>query len=398
MNFWIAVPTYWTFPTTHPGKENVVFDHPTPLDQDGDIARMLDSFRCLKGDYKIVIVIGVTNPSLNDAAHQRVREIVKPYIKNVPICIVSLKNLKAFNAALPEPILGLVGYGNIRNAQLAVPYSLGADAVIGIDDDEIIEDSEFLSKVERWIGKKYNGDVVGGMAGPYLDRNGEYRIAGAESLKTLDNIFNKKNYFMNEAIKSSMARAPQDGITLSNVAFGGNMVMHRDTIRVACHDPYIPRGEDYDYVINAKMKGVNFYFQPSMSIIHLPPDSTGSQAADKMSKLIADIRRFIYVQHKMRVHSERYPTERVPMDYVLPYPGPYIDPSVDLAAHAVRALDELYPEFRKNGGNPDALVEDAVQTAKVKADEFFEYSIKWERAIKALENNEKAKRAMEFEG
>jgi len=139
------------------------------------------------------------------------------------------------------------------------------------------------------------------------------------------------------------------------------------------------------------MKGVNFYFQPSMSIVHLPPDSTGAQAADKMSKLMSDIRRFIYMQYKMKIHSERYPTERVPMDYVLPYPGPYLDLSVDLAAHAVRALDELYPEFRKNGGNPDALVADAVQTAKIKTDEFFEYRVKWEKAIRALEDNPKAK-------
>jgi len=59
------------------------------------------------------------------------------------------------------------GTGNIRNVQLAVPFSQGADAVIGIDDDEIIEDPAFLSKVERWIGKKFNGDVIGGMAGPF---------------------------------------------------------------------------------------------------------------------------------------------------------------------------------------------------------------------------------------
>jgi len=49
-------------PSTKPGKEQVVFDHPTPLDEEGDIARMLESFRCLKGDFKVVIVIGRNEP------------------------------------------------------------------------------------------------------------------------------------------------------------------------------------------------------------------------------------------------------------------------------------------------------------------------------------------------
>jgi len=36
---WIAVPTYWTHPSSAPGEELTVFDHPTPLDEDGTLAR-----------------------------------------------------------------------------------------------------------------------------------------------------------------------------------------------------------------------------------------------------------------------------------------------------------------------------------------------------------------------
>jgi GT2 family glycosyltransferase len=96
------------------------------------------------------------------------------------------------------------------------------------------------------------------------------------------------------------------------------MVMPRETIARVCHDPYIPRGEDYDYVINVAMAGIFWRFCPTMRIVHLPPDSTGSQAADTASKLLADIRRFIYMREKMRLHAERFPDERFDPDYLLP--------------------------------------------------------------------------------
>ena len=41
---WIAVPTYWTFLSTEPAVALTVFDHPTPLDEEGTLARTLESF------------------------------------------------------------------------------------------------------------------------------------------------------------------------------------------------------------------------------------------------------------------------------------------------------------------------------------------------------------------
>ena len=69
--------------------------------------------------------------------------------------------------------------------------------------------------------------------------------------------------------------------------------------------------EDYDYVINAAMDGVFWYFCPELRIVHLPPDSTGSQAGDKLGKLVADIRRFIYMREKFRYHRRHFPDEAV---------------------------------------------------------------------------------------
>ncbi|HOX05106.1 MAG TPA: hypothetical protein PK280_01795 [Planctomycetota bacterium] len=375
-DLWIAVPTYWTHPTSKPGPETTVFDHPTPLDEAGTLARTLESFTELKGDFRVLVVAAAAHPSLGTAVHARVEQLLAPFAGRLKLYLASPASLGALNAALDEPILKLDSYGNIRNVQLAVPYALGADAVVGIDDDEIIPDTKFLEHPARHVAAG-----VGGMAGPYFDSKGDWRIAGAEELEAEPNIFIKKNFFMNRAIGKAMAGAGPGGLSDSNVAFGGDMVMARRTIALVPHDPYIPRGEDYDYVINAAMAGIFWKFCPAMSIVHLPPDSTGSQAGDRASKLIADIRRFIYMREKLRLHAELFPQERFDPEYLMPYPGPYAAPGLDLPAEGIRALDAKYPEFRAGGASPEKLVREAVETARVKAREFFDYRKRWRAAM-----------------
>lgn len=393
-DIWIAVPTYWTRGAGESGGETTVFDHPTPLDTEGTMARTLASFRHLRGKFRVIVVAAAAHPNLADAVHDRVTDLLRPFSKDLVLYLASPSNLDSVNRRLPEPILRLDSYGNIRNVQLALPYAMGADAVTGIDDDEVIEDRDYLSKVAEFIGEPFAEGVVGGMAGIYLDQSGEYRIAGAEALADCPNLFLKKDYFMNEALKKVMETDCPDGILPSNVAFGGNMCMARPTMARVCHDPYIPRGEDYDYVVNAAMLGIQFFFRPDMSIVHLPPDSTGSQAADKLSKLTADIRRFLYMQQKVRTHGEHFPNERLDLSRLFPYPGPYLGEDVDLETHAVQALDEKYPAFR-DGCSPEAFVAEAVETARVKAVEFFAYRERWQRMTAEIDDAAPVRQAVE---
>jgi hypothetical protein len=381
---WIAVPTYWTFPAAEAGQELTVFDHPTPLGEDGTLVRTLESFRGLKGRFNVLVVAAGTNPAIGRRVHEKVSALVRPFAGAFPVYLVSPANLPALNGLLPEPILKLDSYGNIRNVQLALPFAGGADLVVGIDDDEVIEDAGYLGQVQAAVGSTHAGATVAGIAGPYFDAQGEYRIAGAEELAACDNIFIKKNYFMNEALKKVMEPRGARKIVRSNVAFGGNMAMARATIAAVCHDPYIPRGEDYDYVINAAMAGLFFCFLPGAGIVHLPPDSTGSQAADKASKLLADIRRFIYMRAKMRRHAEQFPGERFDPGYLQPYPGCYLDEAIDLRAHGVEAIRRKVTDGMV--ASPEAFVDEAVNTAAVKAREFFDYRGMWRKAMRALED------------
>jgi hypothetical protein len=378
---WIVVPTYWTFPTTAPGKELFAFDHPTPLDEEGTLARTLESFRKLQGKFNVLIIAGACNPLIEAQIDDKIRQIVRPFIQDFPLYLASPANLAALNALLPEPILRLDTYGNIRNVQLALPYLAGATSAVGIDDDEVIEIPDFVSRATRFLGNTVDGVKVGGVAGPYFDSVGDYRVTSDESIAKNPNIFLKKNFFMNEALRKAMTIPAGVEIVRSNVAFGGNMTMPRATIARTCHDPYIPRGEDYDYVINAAMDGTSFFFQPGMWITHLPPGAAvGSQAGDKASKLVSDIRRFIYFREKTRIYRELYPRGPLEFLYLLPYPGIYLDSSFDLQKQGILALDEKYPEYCQVH-SPEKLVEDATTVANLRAREFFAYQEKWRHGL-----------------
>ena len=131
------------------------------------------------------------------------------------------------------------------------------------------------------------------------------------------------------------------------------------------------------------MEGLFYCFLPDAGIIHLPPDSTGSQAADKDSKLLADIRRFIYMKEKTRYHAENFPQEKFDLNYLMPYPGCYLNEKIDLQAHGIAAIKQKVTS--EIGTSPEALVAEHLSTAIIKAREFFNYRVEWQKALSALE-------------
>ena len=62
-------------------------------------------------------------------------------------------------------LLNLHGYSNIRNLCTLIPHALGSDVTVLIDDDEVFEDQNFMSKVKEFIGKNVDGRIVSGVAG-----------------------------------------------------------------------------------------------------------------------------------------------------------------------------------------------------------------------------------------
>lgn len=84
------------------------------------------------------------------------------------------------------------------------------------------------------------------------------------------------------------------------------MVIHRNLFTVVPFDPNISRGEDMDFLINARMFGFPFFLDNRLSIKHLPPP----KAHPIWRQLREDIYRFVYERAKIekscKLLSEEY--------------------------------------------------------------------------------------------
>ena len=75
--YFAAIPTYWTYPGGE-GPEEIVFDHPTPLDTPGTLRRTLESLTPLAAaGVEVGVVAAATAPALAAAVEDRVREIIE---------------------------------------------------------------------------------------------------------------------------------------------------------------------------------------------------------------------------------------------------------------------------------------------------------------------------------
>ncbi len=343
----VVIPSYWGRPSNEPyDPADVVYDHPTPLDQEGTLARALDSFKISKRkDFEIVVVGAATNAVLEAAAERKVRDIVEYFKSDLKISILSHAACDSLN----EDIVSLYGYSNVRNCCLIAGALCEAEAVVLFDDDELVEDPEYLNKCVEHIGKKIDGREIKGVAGWYKRPNGGYicphtkdwwwmEWCGAEA--------------MNRAFRKFIGRGPR--IKKTPFAFGGNMVIQRDIFRLIPFDPKIKRGEDIDYLFNASMFGYDFYLDSELWIRHLPPvGHTPDWLGFRQNVL-----RFVYARQKLKSQVKVDGMHKVVVSELDPYPGFFMRDDLDAKIFSTSSMlglhylllkdDEGYRESMKN--------------------------------------------------
>jgi len=104
--------------------------------------------------------------------------------------------------------------------------------------------------------------------------------------------------------KSRLIRSP--------IILGGNLLIHRSLFQRVPFDPFIPRGEDIDYQINAEISGLHILFDKDQIIHHLHPERGGTFF---LGELKGDIQRFLYERAKVKGYPE------INFD---PYPGYFL--------------------------------------------------------------------------
>lgn len=303
-NVWVVIPTYWGLNGTEDNPADTgVFDHPTELDGPQTLERAIENITSFNDSFNVLVLLATTHKEYKSKSKSIVEGILSKYNIKKDIYLVCNDDVEEFNIKFKESPLNFKTYGAIRNVQLAIPYFMAADYVIAIDDDEIISDKNYFKNVSKLMNTK-DIDLLSGV---YLNYNGSYLLP--ESNSTDSNPYFQKFNLINTVVSNAMNDAVQPHKT--HIGFGGNMIFSRRVIEKVCFDEYIPRGEDFDYILNAMHENYSAYFDNSIPIVHLPLVHN-----DKESdlKIISDIKRHIYTYYKkqslsMNVKQEIYPGE-----------------------------------------------------------------------------------------
>ena len=321
----VVIPTYWGRKKEIGFKEgDIVYDHATPLNEEGTLGRALESMKILKKkDFKLVILICPTHKEIEHKAEEKVRKIVKGVKLEVETYLFTRKTLKKIkrfgrNSQLKENVLSLLsleGYANVRNMCIFSSHILNSDITVLIDDDEVIENPDFMDIAREFIGKRVYGETVYGVAGYYLNKYGNYYDnVNMEPWMTYWNRFGSKSKTFDKIIGCG----PR--LKHTPCVFGGAMVIHKNLYQIVPFDPLLCRGEDIDYLINAKMFGFDFFLDNKLSIKHLPPKKTHPI----WKRTREDIYRFIYEKSKIDSQYEVSNMRIVTAKDFSPYPGEFL--------------------------------------------------------------------------
>jgi hypothetical protein len=146
------------------------------------------------------------------------------------------------------------------------------------------------------------------------------------------------------------------------------MVVHRDLFTVVPFDPRVTRGEDIDFLINARMFGFTFFLDNRLAIKHLPPPKTHPA----WQQLRQDIQRFVYEKAKIDRQQPAAGMRIVRAAELDPYPGGFLkDDLPERIERACRLLSEEYARRGDTAGAEESLNNIALARAVVPRDDPF---------------------------
>lgn len=327
----IVIPTYWSHRNDGlTGSQLPVYDHPTPVNSKGTFIKTLESLKVIKGaDFEVLIIASAVSAKVMKEMYKKIKKELIQYKKKSKIKIyllscLELKNIKnVINKNYQSKynvFLHMKGYSPVRNLSLIAAQILDAEILVSIDDDEVIIDPNFLVKAKEFIGKDFNGKRVDGIAGYYTYANNKVNL--------IDNKYKWSSSWhqvkqMNKAFDQFVKKGPR--LKEAHWMLGGCSVIHRNLFTTVPFDIRIPRGEDMDYLINAKMWGFNILFDRKFSVKHEQPPF----GHPLWKKHRSDIYRFIYQRQKIRqqrVHKDMF---KVEIKDLTPYISAFIGKNLD---------------------------------------------------------------------
>lgn len=380
----IIIPTYWSDGTSQgPGTGITVYDHVSDLAGSGELARCLNSLGNITNICRIVLLV-VATPGAEERAREKVWDIATRF-GDFDMLVVGQPEMDALHERLgqfgfggKEDAVSLTGYGAIRNAGLLIAAALGHTEVLFIDDDELVDDRDFIEKGLFGLGKlTRRGIPVLAKTGFFLNRRSRY-TAGYR--KQWYNIAWKQDELFDAWMEQAMEGAR---IKPSQVACGGCLAIHQEAWRRVAFDPWIARGEDLDFLLNMRMFGFDVWLDREWSLRHHPP-----QSVNETARFRANIYRWVYEQHKIAYARTQGDLLPIDPEKLMPYPGTMLKMQISRKLHTTALIRSMGMSERSGYLQAMSSCKDAERYAQRNCGRFFPFLYEWPELVQAVEGDE----------
>ncbi len=391
MQISVIIPTYWTSTKQEIQclKQDAVYDHPTSIEGQGTLSRLLNSLKKTdipKKSAIITIITAATHQALEKKAEEKVKEILCNYENYFNVNQFSASTLRKLTLKEKKlsRLLSFYGYSNVRNLGLATAQILNSDVLVFLDDDVIVNDKEYFHKAQEFIGDQINGQLIGGITGYYVDENGSYYLS--VDRKAWWRTGWPKEEKMNLAFKVIESRRR---LVETPFAFGGNMILHWKMFEKIPFDPYITRGEDMDFLVNAEMFGFKFLLDVKLNVVHIP--GKGKKLWTEMQQ---DLYRFLYMREKLLSQKYVKKIRKLAISNFEPYPGYFLYAltpirfSISSILNSLHSVMERDYEGFRNFTRNLAHIPSAIKFAKKHALYYFKFQRKWAEIMPEIRGNE----------
>ncbi len=343
------------------------FDHPTALDAFAAEATLPATILSLVRAERpsgldlacLVFALAVDGSSDHDAA---IRAAVDASIEaaagglGLPVEVLTAGDVEALAAkASPEErrFFSVSGYPEIRNLGLIEALRRGADAIVQIDDDELVPPRYFM-RLDRLLRDHPDRQLF---TAPY-EKHGTIRITNRDDLASWPKF---------SSMDADMARLEKAGEPVETLfGFGGNMIIRRDFARRVFYPLGVPRGEDFSLLLAARLAlahghgGLAAWFvnDPDLTIDHRPP---AEAKKDFLGYLEKNLRRFILEWLELRSQDAFRPSELAALSR-------YQAAMLDIDDYGAK-LREIYAELRGQAarGERGALLVSEVEASEARS-------------------------------
>ncbi len=385
MNPVVIIPTFISASRSRRDGRSVTtgYDHMTSIAQQGELGRCLSSLEKVEG-LGLVIVLVAADPGIENQAAEKVRAVaaahpeVNTLVMGAPELALVRQRMEQLSIGSLRAEIGLSGYGAVRNLGLVVANTLGFDAVVFLDDDEVVDDPRFLRHAMYGLGKlTKKGVPILVKTGYYLNDRGSYLSKWEDKWY---NRFWQQGRAFNEWISSAM-KGPR--LSRSNHVCGGCLAVHKEAFKRLAFDPWIARGEDLDYMLNLRMYGSDIWFDNKWVLRHLPP-----KTQNEGDRFRQDIFRWIYEYRKLEYSRALIDLQQIKPQSLEPYPGPFLEPGLVKRIRRTAFLRSLgRPDKKAYRRAAKAATGEASAYAERNCSKYFEFQYVWPEAMARLDSD-----------